>query len=115
MDTAAAIHMIYNLRLYINTDLDPSQKWSETVNSFKISLQSAGIVTLKMLLDGKSTYVYFYYVYYCPELDFNLLSLKILEKKRFRFVGKQGFFYVINNEKDTILEAKWQGIIYSLL
>ncbi len=66
-------------------------------------------------MDDKSAYVHFYNVHYCPELDFNLLSLRILEKKRFQFVWKQGFLYVIDNEGDKVLQAKREGIVYPLV
>lgn len=36
MDTMPAIYIIYNLRFYININLDPIQKCFETFNSYKI-------------------------------------------------------------------------------
>lgn len=58
MDTAAAVHMTHDLRLYINTDLDLVHEWFETANGHKIQTQGAGTVALETLLDGESAYVH---------------------------------------------------------
>ncbi len=63
-------------------------------------------------MDDKSAYVHLHNIHYCPKLDSNLLSLGILEKKGFQFVGKQGFLYVIDNEEDKVLQAKQEGTVY---
>lgn len=103
MDIIVIIHMTHNLCLYINVDLDPIQKLFEMVDDYKIQTQSVSIIILKTLLDNESAFVYLQNVHYCSEFDSNLLSLKILEKKKFQFVGKQGFLYLIDNEKDKVL------------
>ncbi len=103
MDTAAAIYMTHDPRFYINADLDPVHKWFETADGHNIQTKSAGTIALKMLLDDKSEYVHLHNVHYFPELDSNLLSLGILEKKGFQFVGKQGFLYIIDNEEHKVL------------
>ncbi len=36
MDTAAAVHMPHDPRIYINADLDPVHEWFETANGHKI-------------------------------------------------------------------------------
>ena len=115
MDTAAAVHMTHDPCLYINADLDPVHERFETADDHKIQTQGAGTIALETLLDDKSAYVHLHNVYYFPELDSNLLSLGILEKKGFQFVGKQGFLYVIDNEGDKVLQAKREGTVYPLV
>lgn len=66
-------------------------------------MQSTGTIILEILLNAKSLYIYFYNIYYYSKLDSNLLFLEILEQKKFLFVKKYRFFYVINNEKGIIL------------
>ena len=88
MDTAAAIHMTHDLRLYINSDLDPIQEWFKMADGHKIQTHGLGIIALETLMDGESKYVYLHNVHYCLELDLNLLSLGVLEKKGFEFSGK---------------------------
>ncbi len=115
MDTAAAVHMTHDPRLYINADLDPDHEWFETADGQEIQIQGAGTIALETLLDDKSAYVHLHNVHYCPELDSNLLSLGILENKGFQFVGKQGFLYIIDNEGDKVLQAKREGTLYPLV
>lgn len=81
----------------------------------KSETYDTGIISLETLLDDKSIYVHLYNLYYCSELDFNLLSLGILEKKGFEFIGKQKFFYVIDNKRDTMLEAKKNDMVCFLV
>ena len=107
--------MTHDIRLYVNSNLDQIQKWFETANSQKIQAKGSGTIKLETLIDGKSSYVYLCNVYYCPELDSNLLSLGVLEKKGFKFVGKQGVLSVINNQGDTVLQAKHKDTVYPLL
>lgn len=54
-------------------------------------------------------------MYYCSELDFNLLSLRVLKKKSFKIISMQRVFFIINNQKNTVLQAKDKNIIYPLL
>ena len=82
--------MTHDIRLYVNSNLDQIQKWFETANGQKIQAKGSGTIALETLIDGKSSYVHLRNVHYCPELDSNLLSLGVLEKKGFKFVGKQG-------------------------
>lgn len=102
MNIVTVVHMTHDLRLYINADFDPVHKWFETADGYKIQMQAIGTIALETLLDGKTTYVHLHNVHYCLELDSNLLSLGILEKKGFQFVGKQGFLYVIDNEGNRV-------------
>lgn len=80
--------MTHDLRIYINLDLNLINKWFEIANGYKIQVKSSGTIALKTLIDRKSLYVYFCNIYYCPELDSNLLLLGVLEKKGFQFLGK---------------------------
>ena len=66
-------------------------------------------------MDGESKYVHLHNVHYCPELESNLLSLEVLEKKSFKFIGKQEVLSVIDNQGDTVLQAKHKGTVYPLL
>ncbi len=91
MNTAAAVNMTHDPRFYINADLDQVHELFEMADGHKIQTQAADTIALETLLDDKSAYVHLHNVHYCLELDFNLLSLGILEKKGFQFVGKQGF------------------------
>lgn len=104
--------MTYDLHFYINTNLDLIHEWFEMVDSHKIQIQGVGTIALETLLDSKSAYIYFYNIHCFPKLDFNLLSLRILEKKVFYFVKKHRFLYVINNERDKILQTKQKSIVY---
>ncbi len=62
-------------------------------------------------MDDKSAYIHLHNIYYCSELDSNLLSLGTIEKKGFQFVEKQGFLYVIDNKGDKVLQAKREGAV----
>ena len=64
IDTAAAVHMTYDLCLYINADLDLIQKQFKTLDGYKIQIQSTGIIILEMLLDGESIYIHLHNVNY---------------------------------------------------
>lgn len=88
MDTMTTIYMTYDLRLHINADLDQVHKQFKTADDHKIQIHIAGTIALEMLLEGKSAYIHLHNIYYYPELDFNLLFLEILEKKRFLFIKK---------------------------
>ncbi len=107
--------MTHDPYLYINADLDPVHEWFETADGHRIQTQGAGTIALETLLNDKSVYVHLHNVNYCFELDSNLLSLGILEKKGFQFVGKQGFLYVIDNEGDKVLQSKQEDTLYTLV
>lgn len=107
--------MTHDIRLYVNPNLDQIQEWFETANGQRIQAKGSGTIALETLIDGKNSYVHLRNVHYCPELDSNLLSLGVLEKKGFKFVGKQGLLSVIDNQGDTVLQAKRKGTIYPLL
>lgn len=67
------------------------------------------------MIDRESSYIHFCNVYYCLELNSNLLSLGILKKKDFQFLGKQGLFSIIDNQRDIVLQAKRKSTVYLLL
>jgi len=51
-------------------------------------------------------------IYYCPELDSNLISLETLEKNRYFFTINKGRLRVLNPNSETALKANRVGILY---
>ena len=112
LDTAATVHMTHDICLYVNSNLDQIQ---ESANGQQFQAKRSGTIALETMIDGKSSYVHLRNVHYCPELDSNLLSLGVLEKNGFKFVGKQRFLSVIDHQGDMVLQAKRRGTVYPLL
>jgi hypothetical protein len=105
----------HNLSLFISLDLnDNDTEIIETANNEKIKTRKLDIVDLKMIIDEKPTNVTISNIHYCLKLDSNLISLDVLEAKRFEFRDRNNRLSVIDAESDVILQAKRQNNVYSL-
>jgi hypothetical protein len=100
--------------LFISSDLNHDTETIETANDENIETRRSDIIDLKMIINDQNTSVTISNVHYCFELDSNLISLEVLEIKRFEFRDLNDRLSVIDNEKDVILQAKRQNNVYSL-
>jgi hypothetical protein len=104
----------HDASLFISSDLNDDIETIETANDEKIETRESDIIDLKIIIDDKVINVTILNVHYCFELDSNLISLEVLETKRFEFRSLNDRLLIIDNERDVILQARRQNNVYSL-
>lgn len=71
-------------------------------------------IVLATLVNRKHSFVHFYNVHSCPEIDTNLLSLSTLEAKRLQFSAMNALLEIQDSNSDTIFQTKQYDDIYLL-
>lgn len=71
-----------------------------------------GIITLDVLVDGKSEVVNFYNVLHALELEYNLLLVGTIEKAGYSILAKKEKMIVFDNKDNVVFEATRIGISY---
>jgi hypothetical protein len=78
--------MIHDFSLFISSNLnDDDIETIKTISDEKIETRKSSIIDLKMIINDQNINVTISNVHYCFELDSNLISLEVLEIKRFEF------------------------------
>ncbi len=95
--------MIHDSSLFISSDLNDNIETIETVNDEKMNTRESDIIDLKIIINDQNINVTMSNVYYCFELDSNLIVVKILKIKNFEFRDLNNRLSIIDNEKDVIL------------
>ncbi len=99
--------MIHDFSLFISSNLnDDDIETIKTISDEKIETRKSSIIDLKMIINDQNINVTISNVHYCFELDSNLISLEVLEIKRFEFRSLNDWLSIIDNEKNVILQAK---------
>ncbi len=108
--------MIHDFKLFISLDLNADViEWIETANDKQIKTRETKTIRFKMIVADKNINVTMLNVYYCLELDSNLISLDVLKAKKFDFRDRNDWLSVIDKDDDVILQAKRQNNVYFLL
>jgi Fic family protein len=116
LNSIAIVHVIHDLRLFISLDLNTDViEWIETANDEQIETRETETIRLEMNVADKNISVTMSDVHYCLELNSNLISLDVLEAKKFDFRDRKDWLSVINEDDDVVLQAKRQNNVYSLL
>ncbi len=113
MNSAAAIHVIHGLSLFISR-LNDQIEMIERVSDEQIKTRDANTIDLEMTIDEQNSSVNVSKVHYCLEMNSNLSSLGVLEAKGFEFRVQNSCLQVIDDDDDVRLEAKRQNNVYSL-
>ncbi len=106
--------MTHDSSLFISFDLNDDIETIETVNDEKIETLKSNTIDLKMIIDDQNISVTISNVYYCFKLNSNLISLEVLEAKKFEFRSLNDRLSIIDDEKNVILQARRQNNVYSL-
>ncbi len=115
LNSIAIVHVTHDLRLFVS-DLNVDViEWIETANDEQIKTRGTGTIRLEMNVADKNISVTMSDVHYCLELNSNLISLSVLEAKKFDFRDRKDWLSVINEDDDVVLQAKRQNNVYSLL
>ena len=111
LDSAAEVHMCYDRSLfsiYKEGNLSPVR----TADHTELNVLGKNIVTLDVLVDGKSEVVNFCNILHAPELEYNLLSVGTIEKAGYLILAKKGKITVFDNKDNVALEATKIEISY---
>lgn len=118
MNSRTFVHVTHDLSLYLSfdpSDLDDQSQWIETTSDEQIATHEAGTINLDITLNSKNTNIHLHNVYFCFELDSNLLFLGALEAKGFEFHDRKGKLEITNDEREIVLVAKRDNnLVYSL-
>ena len=83
-----------------------------TADHTELNVLEKCIVTLDVLVDGKSEVVNFCNILYAPELDYNLFSVGIIEKAGYSILAKKEKIIVFDNKDNVAAEAARIGTSY---
>ena len=112
LDSAASMHMTHDRGLYEDHKLDETTMTIALADGSSILASGVGKVALNLLVDGADIRTILHDVYYCPELESNLISLGTLEKNGCSYTARNGFLQVFRSNMETALEAKRVGTLY---
>ena len=112
MDSSALYHMTFSKKDFV-TPLSSTSKTVFLADGTKVAASGVGKVVLKILIEGEDWEIHLPEVYYIPELDSNLISLGVLERKGLTWTGSKGNLQVYNKNY-LILEASWVNTLYIL-
>lgn len=111
LDSAASVHMTHTNSYYI-TKLHATNLTIIVADGSAIRASGVGTIEVTAYFGNRPEQVTISNVYYCPELESNLLSLGILEEKGYKFVGHNGTLSVLDSEEETVLQASRDGTLY---
>ena len=111
LDSAASMHMTHDRGLYTDT-LDETTTTIALADGSSILASGVGKVALNLLIDGADIHTVLYDVYYCPELESNLISLGTLEQNGCSYTARNGLLQVFRSNMETALEATRVGTLY---
>lgn len=88
LDSALEVYMCYDrllFSIYKEKNLPPIY----TTDHAKLIVWEKGAVTLDVFIDSKLEVVYFYNIFYIPELEYNFFSVGIIEKASYSILAKK--------------------------
>lgn len=88
LDSDAEVHMFYD-RLLCSTYNKKSSPPVRTADHTQLKVLGKDMVTLDVLIDGKPEFVNFCNILHTPELEYNLLSVVIIEKVGYSILAKK--------------------------
>ena len=104
LNLAAKVYMCYDRLLFcIYNKKNLSLVYTADYTELKVLKKS--IITLDVLIDSKPEVVNFCNVFYALELEYNLLSISIIEKADYLILAKKGKMTVSDNKDNITLEA----------
>jgi transposase InsO family protein len=112
IDSAASIHLTHDVSWYGDNRLRETTMPVAIADGTNVQASGVGTATLNLLVNGEVIRTDLHNVYYCPELDSNLISLGTLEKNGCSFAGSKGGLRVFNPNSETALEADRVGTLY---
>ncbi|SLM41056.1 gag polymerase env [Lasallia pustulata] len=113
LDSAASANMMYDLTAFA-TPFSQSNEDIYLADGSKIRASGHGTITLHVQINGVDQKVDIKDVYYCPELESNLLSLGSFEAKGYSFLGKNGYLRVLD-DCEVALEGARSGNLYCVM
>ena len=111
LDSAPDVHM-YNEKSSFSIYKEGNSSPVRTADHTELNVLGKGIVTLDVLVDGKSEVVNFCNVSHAPELECNLLSVGTIEKAGYSILAKKGKMTVFDNKDNVALEPTRIGTSY---
>jgi transposase InsO family protein len=112
LDSAASVHLTHNLSWFGDNQLEDTTMPVSLADGTSVQASGVGTAILNLLVNGENVRTNLRNVYYCPELDSNLISLGTLEKKGCTFTAGKGLLRVSNPDSETALEANRVGTLY---
>ncbi|KAA6410851.1 MAG: Retrovirus-related Pol poly from transposon TNT 1-94 [Lasallia pustulata] len=110
LDSEALEYMTYDLTAF-TTPFSQSNEDIYLADGSKIRASGHGTITLDVHIDGVNQKVDIKDVYYCPELESNLLLLGSFEAKGYSFLRKNGYLRVLD-DCEVALEGARSGNLY---
>src|SRR2546423_2200346 len=110
---AAAVYLTHNLSWFGDNQLEDTTMPVSLADGTSVQASGVGTAILNLLVNGENVRTNLRNVYYCPELDSNLISLGTLEKKGCTFTAGKGLLRVSNPDSGTAPQAKRISTLYS--
>ncbi|SLM34485.1 GAG-pre-integrase domain [Lasallia pustulata] len=111
MDSAASIHMTYDLTEF-HGSMRPSSQYITLADGSKIKAQGEGTITIAVQVDSEETKVNIVNVQYSPDLNSKLILLGTLEKKGYYFIGRNGQLKLYDKDDSVVLEGTRNNEVY---
>src|SRR2546423_11270485 len=86
-DRARSGHLTHNLSWFGDNQLEDTTMPVSLADGTSVQASGVGTAILNLLVNGENVRTNLRNVYYCPELDSNLISLGTLEKKGCTFTA----------------------------
>lgn len=112
LDSAASVHLTHDISWFGDSRLEDTTMPVALADGTNVIASGVGTAVLNLLVNGESVRTDLHNVYYCPELDSNLISLGTLEKKGCSFTASKGQLRVLHPNSETALEANRVGTLY---
>lgn len=102
--SAAEVHMCYTRSLF-SIYKEKSSPLVCTTDHTEFNILEKSIVTLNVLVDGKSKVLNFCNILYTPELKYNLFSIGTIEKVGYLILDKKGKITIFDNQDNIAFKA----------
>lgn len=114
LDEAAVVQMTHDFSLQITSDQDHQTEEIETADSTTPKRQGAGTIYFYILVRNEHIQIELSIVYYLPELDANVISLRILEEKKCELRTMNSLLQIKDKESEIVMKFIQDKGVYPL-
>ena len=114
MDSGCSHHMTPMHDSYISYSPYITLQTVQLANKFHINAVGEGTVLISTVVDGITCCIQVEDVIHAPELSNSLLSVKVLNRRGFEVLFKDGIGRIVNPSGDVLARSKDGGSLYDL-
>ena len=114
LDITTTVYMMHDPNLYITPDLDHLTLGTKIADSTIFQTPRTGIINLHVFISNEHTQIELSNIHYSPELNANLISLRVLKENGCEFHTINGFLQIKDKDDDIVMKSIQDNGVYLL-